>query len=104
MVRIIAIVLGIMVVCTGMCYAGDYVNQMNEKIVRGVKNVVSSPAEIGHTMTTEMEQGIPVYNAITGMIKGVGHAVVRAGSGLYDIIVAPVPKAKTYPPTPETLF
>jgi putative exosortase-associated protein (TIGR04073 family) len=104
MKNVIVIVLVIMVFCVGSCYAGEYVNQMDEKLVRGVKNIVSGVAEIGRGMENEMKQGIPVYNAFVGTIKGVGDMVVRVGSGVYDVIVAPIPKVKTFPPKPETLF
>jgi putative exosortase-associated protein (TIGR04073 family) len=77
---------------------------MGEKANRGLKNVVAAVAEIPRGMSQDMDEEPPVYGAIMGIFKGSGKAVVRALSGIYDIIVAPVPNAKTFPPDPETLF
>jgi len=46
----------------------------------------------------------PFYGAIVGVFKGSGKAIVRAASGIYDIVVSPIPHIKTFPPVPETLF
>jgi putative exosortase-associated protein (TIGR04073 family) len=87
------------------CSAGEFTDQMKAKLSRGVKNVFGSLGEIGKAMSEQMETDTnPVYGACNGIFQGSGKALVRAGSGLYDIVVAPVPHAKTFPPQPETLF
>ena len=104
MIRIVALCLCVFVIMASSCYAGEYVDQMNEKVLRGVKNIVSGVAEIGRGISDEVDDGIPVYNAFVGAVKGMYNTMVRVGSGAYDLVVAPIPGAKTYTPEPETLF
>ena len=51
--------------------AGDYFSEIGTKFGRGLLNVVSSPAEIPCTMTTDMED-----NAAAGFFTGFGKGTV----------------------------
>ncbi|MBU1862709.1 MAG: hypothetical protein KKH94_03470 [Candidatus Omnitrophica bacterium] len=87
------------------CYAGPYWDQMKAKLSRGFINIVSSIGEVGKGMGEGMgEEENAFYGAVVGVFKGGGKMVVRAFSGIYDIIVSPIPRMITFPPDPETLF
>jgi putative exosortase-associated protein (TIGR04073 family) len=102
---IVAIVMALMlVITTTSVYANEYVNQMTHKYERGVKNVVSCVGEIGRCMSKGVDDQQPFYDGIIGVFEGSGRAIVRAASGIIDIVVAPIPYSPTFPPRPETLF
>ena len=70
---------------------------------------------VSYTLTMETVQG-QLYHAVAvvqsstlgdclvGIFTGTGNMIIRAASGLYDIVVAPIPGIMTFPPEPETLF
>ena len=88
-------------------YAADseYAEQAKEKFMRGLINMVSAAAEIGKGMQEEMETGAqPVFGAIGGFINGTIKGLGRFASGLYDVIITPVPNAEPWLLDPPTLF
>ena len=84
----------------------DYWGNMGETLLRGFKNVVSSPAEIPMTIQEYHEgAGKPVIRHIAGLIDGSFQMVVRAGSGMWDFVAAFLPGHQDgMPVDPETLF
>ena len=107
--------IGIVVMCICMisfslpCLAqsGDdqsYKEETTEKISRGLANILSSFGEIPKGIADSTEDvEYPVYETFEGLFTGVGKTVVRLMSGIYDIVVAAIPNAKTFPPDPERL-
>jgi len=62
-------------------------HKMWHKFKRGVINVFTSPMEIPKQIHTEVkasESKVPA--ALGGTVKGVGYAVGRLGSGLWDMV------------------
>lgn len=85
----------------------QYFSLMKRDLVRGVKNVVSHPAEIPITFQEYHESpGYPVVRHIAGLTDGLFQAITRLGSGLWDILPASVlPGVQDgVPVQPETLF
>ena len=73
-----------------MCYAS-----MGSKLKRGVTNVLIWPAEIPKHIVNEAAKAEPDYTSsfrgmFYGVPKGVGFALVRAVSGVLDIVTFPL--------------
>lgn len=89
-------------------YAGDYVKNMAGAWTRGVTNVATSPLEIFITLDKyhkgEMGTKIKGVNYIQGLVHGTGKALIRAGSGVWDIVAGIIPGHQDgMPLDPETL-
>jgi hypothetical protein len=85
----------------------SYFSDMKRDLIRGIKNVVSHPAEIPITIQEYHEsKGYPVARHLTGLADGIFQAVARLGSGAWDLIMAAwIPGAQDgVPVQPETLF
>lgn len=84
----------------------NYFKTMGKDYVRGVKNVISSPAEIPITMKEYRgKEGYPVFLQMAGFADGTFQMIARCGSGLWDFGAGLIPGAQDgYPPDPETLF
>ena len=96
---------GMMICYATACYAGEYLDETTAKLKRGVINVVSCVGEVGKGMTEGIDEADnAAYGSVYGTFLGAGKTIVRAASGLYDIVVAPIPNIKTFPPEPEILF
>lgn len=85
-----------------VCFAEDAFT----KLGRGVANALTGWVELPKTIySTSVEQ-----NALTGMTlglaKGAGMALVRTGSGIYEIATFPFPLPEDYRPIlePEYVF
>lgn len=82
-------------------------NKALTKFSRGVTNIVSSPGEYATQTPTAMEQS-PDY--LTGFLmtigRGTGYMLLRAASGIYDVVTFPFPGPTNYGPImqPETIF
>ncbi len=86
------------------CFAEEYKEETQKKISRGLANVLSAFGEIPKSIAEESEDTkLPVYEIIDGIFRGAGKTVVRFISGVYDLVVSPIPNIKTFPPDPETL-
>ena len=82
----------------------NYKEEMQEKISRGLANVLSSFGEIPKGIVdTTKDVEFPVYETVEGLFRGVGKTLVRLISGVYDLVVSPIPNIKTFPPDPERL-
>jgi putative exosortase-associated protein (TIGR04073 family) len=83
-----------------------YWGNMAHDFGRGIVNIVSSPLEIPITIQKYHESsGYPVVRHVTGLFDGTFRMVKRAGSGLWDFVIAIIPgDQEGVPPTPETLF
>jgi len=86
------------------CFAEEYKEETQKKFSRGLANVLSAFGEIPKTIVEETKDvEVPIYEPIEGLFKGVGKTLVRLISGVYDLVVAPIPNIKTFPPDPEFL-
>lgn len=67
-------------------------NKVTTKIKRGVTNVFTAPGEIPKTISNDMKQAEGKKAKIVGFIPSIMHGlamtVVRAGSGLFDIVTS----------------
>ena len=101
----VIIIINLIVMVVTPCFAeGTYQEEFKAKLSRGLRNILSAPAEIPVAVAEETEDSRMVwYDSLEGIFRGVGKSVVRLLSGLYDVLVASIPDAKTFPPDPETL-
>ena len=77
--------------------AGDYFKQIGTKFGRGVVNVVTSPADIGCTIGSEMADR-PAYGFFTGLGKGTLFMLRRILVGATEVGTFVIPMERTIPP------
>jgi putative exosortase-associated protein (TIGR04073 family) len=104
-----AFALSILTVLTVPAFATDIpkpesiAEKMSFKLVRGVTNVVTSPAEIvKQTMLTAQNHGTVGY--VVGPIKGVGMTLYRCFIGLTETVFFMVPQPGYYDPMIDPEF
>ncbi len=70
----------------------SYLENMSYKLVRGVTNIVTSPAELPKQIiiTTESRGAL---GALLGLFKGVGMTAMRAGTGVLETVTFFVPNS-----------
>ena len=84
---------------------GTYGQEVGYKLKRGCLNVVSCLGEVGKGINDEMQAADnQVFGALTGIFTGTGKMILRATSGIYDIVVSPIPHMPTFPVEPEMLY
>lgn len=66
---------------------GDY--EWDDKLGRGVLNIVSSPVEVARTIHVESEVRGNGYGWTAGLVKGLGRTIVRLGAGVVDLVTFP---------------
>lgn len=83
----------------------SYTQNLKRDLSRGLINIVSSPLEIPITMQKYHEQaGYPGVRHIEGFFDGTFRMLERAGSGIWDWIVAWIPGDQDgIPPEPEII-
>lgn len=99
------------VLCAPFVYASPvsseagYLKTLGRDWVRGVTNIVSSPAELVVAMReANQSKGRPVLKHSKGLVDGIFRTVDRAGSGLWDLPSAVIPGMQEgLPEKPETL-
>jgi putative exosortase-associated protein (TIGR04073 family) len=92
---------------TTPAFAEDsYLHAMRRDLVRGFKNVLTSPLEIPIAIQEYHESaGKPYVRQMAGFFDGTFQMLTRLGSGVWDIPAAFIPGIQEgLPPTPETLF
>ena len=100
------IILAALILFPSSVYAGSYCQNMKHDLSRGFKNILSSPLEIPITIQEYHESaGYPVIRHTIGFFDGTFRMIKRAGSGLWDFVVALIPgDQEGLPLNPETLF
>ena len=84
---------------------GTYGEEVGYKLKRGSINVFSCIAEVGKGINDEMNAADnQLFGALTGIFSGTGKMILRAASGIYDIVVSPIPHMWTFPVEPELLY
>ncbi|HTL47474.1 MAG TPA: hypothetical protein VL688_05365 [Verrucomicrobiae bacterium] len=78
---------------------GDYFYLMGHQLVRGVVNVVTSPADIPCTAIAESKQG---GSAFTGTGKGFVFMLRRILVGVTELGTFILPRDRTIPPVCQT--
>ncbi len=82
-----------------------YGDEVAYKLKRGVLNVFSCIGEVGKGINDEMQAADnQAFGALTGVFTGTGKMILRAASGIYDIVVSPIPHMPTFPVEPEMLY
>lgn len=66
---------------------GSY--EWDDKLGRGVLNIVSSPVEVARTIHVESEVQGKGYGWTAGLVKGLGRTFVRLGAGVVDLVTFP---------------
>jgi putative exosortase-associated protein (TIGR04073 family) len=74
------------------------IQKMFHKLGRGVSNVLLGWVEIPKNIAREWRNTEPFTGTIVGLIKGVGWAVARTLSGVYEVISFPFPVPRDYQP------
>ena len=87
-------------------FASEYTDNMQYTLTRGFKNIISCVLELPITIQEYHEgPGKPGIRHIRGVFDGVFQTVIRAGSGVWDILAAFIPGQQDgMPVDPETLF
>lgn len=83
-----------------------YLANAGHDVVRGLKNVVSFPAELVLTQRDSRYSGDrPFMRYLHGATDGTIRAIQRAFSGTFDLVAAWIPSQQEgMPMEPETLF
>ncbi len=63
--------------------------EWDDKLGRGVLNVVSSPVEVARTIHVDSEVHGKGYGWTAGLVKGLGRTFVRLGAGVVDLVTFP---------------
>jgi putative exosortase-associated protein (TIGR04073 family) len=61
----------------------------DDKLVRGLLNIVSSPVEIARTIHLTTEDSSLLEGWTIGLVKGLGSGIVRLGAGVLDLVTFP---------------
>ncbi len=78
--------------------AGDYFTDMGKQLGRGVRDVVTSPAEIPCTMNTEIKSRGAGAGIFTGLGLGLVYMVKRIVIGVCDIGTFLIPRSEPAQP------
>jgi len=93
---------------SGYCDGADTgTDDALKKLGRGVSNCVTFPCEVPIQICRANETDGPAAAFTWGVAKGLGRAVVRALSGVYEVVTFPIPLPAHYRPVmgdPEFLF
>lgn len=79
--------------------AASKIYKWNEKLGRGLLNMVSCPVEIARQINVVSNEQNLLAGWTYGLVKGVGYAVLRLGAGAADVVTCPFdwPKADKAP-------
>lgn len=61
----------------------------SDKLSRGLINIVSSPVEIGRSISVTSHTKGPGYGWTAGLLKGLGMTLVRMGAGFIEVVTFP---------------
>ena len=61
----------------------------SDKLSRGAINMVSSPVEVGRSISVTSQEEGRGYGWTVGLLKGCGMAVVRFGAGFIEVVTFP---------------
>ena len=78
---------------------GSYLVKFPSMILRGVVNIITSPAEIVVHTVKGTKEGKPVVGTLVGLGEGVGWTLDHIGRGVLDIVGSIVPNYHGAPPT-----
>lgn len=85
--------------------SGDYMAEIGTKFGRGLWNVISSPAEIPCTMTSDIKSQGAAAGTFTGLGKGLAFMCRRILAGVTEVGTFMIPMEATLPAVctdPET--
>ena len=84
-------------VLAGEGTSGDYMAEIGTKFGRGLFNVISSPAEIPCTMTSDIKSEGAAAGTFTGLGKGLAFMVRRILVGVTEVGTFMIPMEATIP-------
>lgn len=84
-------------VSAGEGTSGDYMAEIGTKFGRGLFNVISSPAEIPCTMTSDIKSEGAAAGTFTGLGKGLAFMVRRILVGVTEVGTFMIPMEATIP-------
>jgi putative exosortase-associated protein (TIGR04073 family) len=71
-------------------YAEEVKNyHWDDKLIRGLLNIVSSPVEIGRSIHLQTEESSLLEGWTLGLVKGLGTGLLRLGAGAVDLLTFP---------------
>ena len=86
---LLAIILGIFFMAR-TAYAEELKTyHWDDKLMRGLLNVVSSPVEIARSIQMTSEETSLLEGWTVGLVKGLGTGILRLGAGLVDTVTFP---------------
>lgn len=60
-----------------------------DKLKRGALNIVTSPVEIAREIQLTSQEKNLLQGWTLGLVKGLGHGVLRLGAGVIDVLTCP---------------
>lgn len=66
-----------------------HADEWNEKLGRGVLNIVGSPVELARTIHIQSRVKGPGYGWTVGIVEGLGKTIVRFGAGAIETVTFP---------------
>ncbi|MCX7019750.1 MAG: exosortase system-associated protein, TIGR04073 family [bacterium] len=72
--------------------------RMQNKLGRGLANVITGAIEIPKNISNEWRKSDPVTGVIVGGVKGIGWAATRVAVGAFETVTFPVPVPPNYEP------
>lgn len=71
------------------CAYAETSYEWNDKLSRGVLNIIGSPVELARTIHIQSTVKGPAYGWTMGVVEGIGRALVRFGAGAIDTLTCP---------------
>ena len=88
----------IIFIVLSLAASSAYCDDALRKLGRGIANCLTFPLEIVEQIKrTNLSDG-PNAALTSGLLKGIGMMVVRAATGIYEVITFPIPLPKHYEP------
>ena len=78
--------------------AGDYFTDMGKQVYRGLRDVLTSPAEIPCAMSDDIKADGPVVGTASGLGKGLAFMVKRLVIGVVDVGTFLIPRSEPSQP------
>ena len=102
--QVLALVL-VLAMIPQFAFAGSYTDDMMKTEKRGITNIATGLLEIPMGIRDAGKKGTPGLNYVEGLLRGTGKALVRTGSGVWDVPAGLIPGLQAgMPPKPATLF
>jgi len=81
---------------SGPYYEPSQPSRITRKLIRGMANIGLGFVEIPKAIGEEAQLLDPFTGTFTGLVKGTGRTLARAGVGVYEVLTFPVESPRGY--------